>query len=330
MESGAVAAGSRWRGLGWAAGMVLMFGLYMPVAKYWLHGVAPLLSTGLLYLSSGTTLFAVRWVRWLSGHRIEPARRLVRSDMRALSLGVMCGSTASPLLLIGLEHSSGTVASLLGNLEGVFTVGIALLFGDRLGKLEAAGAAAILAGGIVLSFNTQGSAAAEWIGMAAIAASCLAWAIDNMTTLRLADRDPIALMSTKCFLAGLLSLGLAFAFGNPWPGRGGLIAGVAIGACMWAVSTICFALAMRHLGGARVGSVLSLAPFVGAVGSILGLGEGVTVAVIASGALMAIGAYLMAHGHLGGGEWRRQVPQATLHESKIPSVTHNGPFTKVG
>ncbi len=293
-----VSGGSRWRGLAYGLAVVLLFGLYTPVAKYWLHDISPLVSSGILYLSAGLTLALVQSVRWLAGRPTPRHQRLGRKDAPILSLGILCGCIASPLLLAGLGHVSGTVASLLANLEGVFTIAIALLLGDTLRRLEVAGAAAILAGGIVLSFNSQGGPGTEWIGIVAIAASCLAWAIDSTTTQKLSQRDPLDLMATKCLLAGPLSFGMALVAGHPMPPLEGAVAAAVIGAAGWAASMVCFALAMRHLGAAKVGGMLTLSPFAGAVGSILGLGEPITLAIVAAGAMMALGAYLLAHGHL--------------------------------
>ncbi len=277
---------------------MVLFGLYTPVAKHWLHGISPLISTGIMYVSAGLTLLAVVGVRRATAGPLAPQGRLLPADAPVLALGIACGCLASPLLLLGLAHVSGTVGALLSNLEGVFTLCIALMLGDTLKRVEVAGAAAILVGGMALSFNSQGGPSTQWIGLAAIATSCFAWAIDNTTTQRLSGRDPLVLMATKCLLAGPLCLGMALAAGHALPGADGALAAAAIGAGGWAASMVCFVLAMRHLGAAKVGSLLALSPFVGAVGSIVGLGERPTLPILVAGALMALGAYLLAHGHL--------------------------------
>lgn len=154
------------------------------------------------------------------------------------------------------------------------------------------------AGGVALSFNSQGGNATQLLGILAIVGSCLAWALDNLTTQRLSERDPFSLMATKCMLVGPLGLALALASGHAPPARAGLIAAIAIGVFAWAGSMVCFALAMRHLGAAKVGSLLALSPFAGAIGSIVGLAERPTLAIGVAGLLMAIGAFCLARGHL--------------------------------
>lgn len=296
----------RWQGLAFGLATVMLFGLYTPVAKFWLKDVSPLVATALLYLSAGVSLLAVLGIRRLAPGKATSGQGLRPADLPTLGLGVLCGCVASPLMLLGLSNVSGTVGALLCNLEGVFTLAIALLLGERLKRLELAGAAAILAGGVTLSFDSQGGQT-QFIGIVAVVGSCLAWAIDNMTTQRLSGRDPLALMATKCMLAGTATLAVALAAGHPLPGPAGLQAAIAIGSAGWAASMICFVMAMRHLGAAKVGSMLALSPFAGAIGSIVGLGEQPTAAVVAAGVLMAIGAYWLAHGHLTG-------------ESPVPAV----------
>lgn len=289
--------GPRWQGLAFGLVTILSFGLYTPVAKHWLQGISPVVSTGILYLSAGITLLVVLGLRRLVAGPANPDLRLRKADLPVLGLGVVLGCTASPLLLFGIANVSGMVGSLLCNLEGVFTVAIALLLGERLKRLELAGAAAILAGGVALSLNAEGGDS-RLLGMVAVAVSCLLWALDSMTTRRLSGRDSLALMATKCMVAGTLTLGVSLAAGLPLPGRDGLVAAIVIGAAGWAASMVCFVLAMRHLGAAKVGSMLALSPFAGAIGSIVGLGERPTAAIVTAGALMALGAYWLAHGHL--------------------------------
>jgi drug/metabolite transporter (DMT)-like permease len=277
---------------------VVAFGLYTPVAKAWLADIPPMVTTGLMYLSAGLTLLVVLGIRRAVAGPARPEHRLRPKDLPVMSLGVTLGLIASPLLLVGISEVSGMVGSLLCNLEAVFTVGIALLLGDRLKRLELAGAAAILAGGAALSYDFE-AGESQLIGVLAIAASCLFFAADSMTTRKLSGRDSLGLMTTKCLFAGSVGVGLAIASGQAMPDLNGLLVVAAIGVVVWAASMVCFVLAMRQLGAAKVGSMLAISPFIGAIASILGLGDRPTMAVAAAGVLMAIGAWWLAQGHLG-------------------------------
>ena len=60
----------------------------------------------------------------------------------------------------------------------------------------------------------------------------------------------------------------------------------------YGLSLTLFVLALRHLGTARTGACFSLAPFFGAVVSLVVLREAAGAGFIAAGILMAIGAWL--------------------------------------
>src|SRR6185437_12448557 len=99
---------------------------------------------------------------------------------------VAFGGVAGPLLLLyGLERTSATVASLLLNLEAVFTTAIAVLvFREWIGRRGLLALAVVVAG-CALSTWAAGGATRSWFGPVAVAAACASWAIDNNLTQRL-------------------------------------------------------------------------------------------------------------------------------------------------
>jgi hypothetical protein len=104
-------------------------------------------------------------------------------------------------------------------------MGLAVLaFGDDLGPRETVGAAAIVAGGVALGF-APGPRRSDALGVAAIAAACAAWALDNNLAQRLALRDPVSVAHAKTLAAGVISVALALASDDRLPRLG-----VALGA----------------------------------------------------------------------------------------------------
>jgi hypothetical protein len=65
-----------------------------------------------------------------------------------------------------------------------------------------------------------------------------------------------------------------------------------VGLLGYGASLALFVLALRHLGTARTGAYFSTAPFFGAAGAVLALGEPVTLQLAAAAALMAAGVWL--------------------------------------
>src|SRR4029077_5102967 len=127
--------------------------------------------------------------RWLGRASAEAPLR--RRDLPWLALVVLSGGVAGPvLLMLGLAATPASTASLLLNLEGLATMAIAwLMFKENVDHRLLAGAGAILAGAVLLSW--QGGPEGLGWGAAAIAGACLAWGIDNNLTRRLSAADPV-------------------------------------------------------------------------------------------------------------------------------------------
>jgi len=132
-----------------------LFGASTPLAKRLLgDGVDPGLLAGLLYLGSGLGLGVLTLAQRLSGapHAEAP---LTRRDLPWLALTVASGGVVGPLLLmIGLARTPASSAALLLNVEGLATMGIAwVVFRENVDRRLLAGAAAILAGALLLSWR---------------------------------------------------------------------------------------------------------------------------------------------------------------------------------
>lgn len=284
--------------MGATAGLAsaLLFGVSTPVAKLLLPSAGPFMMAGLLYLGSGLGLTLLGPAL---GRREAPLRR---SDVPALAALVAAGGVAGPVLLMfGLARLDGMTASLLGNLEAPFTIGLAIaFFGDSLSGREVAGAAAVVAGSILLAAPGGAGGAIHAWGAAAIAGACLGWAIDNNLSQRLALRDPVALVQVKSLAAGAVNVALALVAGEPFPRSWLLAAVLATGFLGYGVSIVLHIVAMRALGAARQAALFATAPFAGAVAAMPLLGERPSLREAAAGAAMAAGvvAILRArHGH---------------------------------
>jgi len=93
--------------------------------------------------------------------------------------------------MLGLARTDAASGSLLLNLEGLFTMGIAwLVFRENVDRRLLLGALAILGGAAILSWG--GRRVEVDTGAVLIAAACLAWGIDNNLTRKLSSADPVA------------------------------------------------------------------------------------------------------------------------------------------
>ena len=276
----------------YALASAALFGASTPLAKRLLPSVEPMLLAGLLYLGSGLGLAFWRNLgRRKTGNPDEA--RLSRRDAPCLAGAILCGGVVGPvLLMLGLAHTAASSASLLLNLEGVFTALLAwFVFKENFDRRIALGMAFITAGAAALSWSGRPEAGVPW-GALAIAGACLAWAADNNLTRNVSAADPVQIAMLKGLCAGAVNTALALAFGAKLPPIGTLAAIGVIGLFGYGVSLVLFVLALRHLGTARTGAYFALAPFLGALISVLVLDERMTTGFVIAGLLMTAGVWL--------------------------------------
>ncbi len=193
--------------------------------------------------------------------------------------------------MLGLARTSAASGSLMLNLEGLATMGVAwVVFRENVDRRLLLGAASILAGAFVLSWQGQGLRLDE--GGVLIGAACLAWGVDNNLTRKLSSADPVVIALIKGLVAGGVNLILALMLGARLPSFGAIGAALVVGFFGVGLSLVLFVLGLRHLGSARTGAYFSLAPFLGALIAIVLLGEPLTAQLIVAGALMAFGLWL--------------------------------------
>lgn len=276
------------RGVIQALGAAALFGVSTAIAKGLLATIGPQVLAGLLYLGSGGGLLVVWTTARLRGQRAETPLQV--SDLKWLSGAIVFGGMIGPvLLLLGLERTPASAASLLLNLEGIFTAAIAwTAFRENADRRIVTGMLAIVLGGALLSW--QG--ALSWggiLGPLAIVAATCAWGIDNNLTQKIAASDPVQIAMIKGLVAGSVNLALGIALGAGLPGGPRLLAALALGFFSYGVSLVLFILALRDLGTARTGAYFSLAPFIGALAAYLIWHDRLTPLVAAAAVLMVIG-----------------------------------------
>ncbi|HEX3836041.1 MAG TPA: EamA family transporter [Steroidobacteraceae bacterium] len=272
----------------------LLFGASTPLAKLLLHEISPLLLAGLLYAGSGVGLLLVLALRALrSGATANPLRLPGAADLVRWAGAILAGGVAAPvLLLLGLRQLGAAQAALLLNLESVLTALLAwFVFRENFDRRIAIGMAAIVLGGIVLSWAPAGTAGWSF-GALLVACACLCWALDNNLTRKIATHDALMIACVKGLVAGLVNLTLAQLRGAHWPALSAASAALAIGFLGYGVSLTLFVVALRQLGAARTGAYFSLAPFFGAALAIPLQGEPVSTALLVAAALMAVGVWL--------------------------------------
>jgi drug/metabolite transporter (DMT)-like permease len=132
-------------GIPLALASAVLFGASTPFAKLLLGSVDPWLMAGLLYLGAGVGLGVIHLSRGvLRLPAVEAPLR--RPDVPWLAAVILFGGVLGPLLLmLGLVRTDAAAASLLLNLEGLATMGIAwVVFRENVDRRLLLGAFAIL------------------------------------------------------------------------------------------------------------------------------------------------------------------------------------------
>lgn len=298
-----------WPGVPLAIGAAVLFGIATPVSKLLLGNINPWLLAGVLYLGAGLGLAALRLARRFAGVRSDEAP-LRQGDLKWLAGMVVTGGILGPaLLMTGLSQTTASNGALLLNLEGLFTMAIAwLVLRENVDRRLLLGAAAILAGALVLSFS--GGAIALDTGGPLVAAACLCWAIDNNLSRNLSAADPETIAMIKGLVAGITNIGLALVTGAGLPGAATLLAGGLLGFAAVGVSLVFFMRALRHLGTARTSAYFALAPFVGAILALTVLNEPLSLQLLVAGLLMGLGVWF----HLAERHDHEHLHEAMEHE----------------
>ena len=274
----------------------LLFGVSTPLAKVLVAQVPPVALAGLLYFGAGIGLLGLRLARGrLSAPGTPREAPIAGADWGWLAGAILAGGMIAPvLLMVGLQHTPGSTAALLLNLEGVFTALLAwFVFHENVDRRVATGFFLIAGAGVLLSWEGAPSGGFPF-GALAILAACLAWALDNNLTQRVSGSDPLQVAGLKGLVAG--SINLAFAFFTGWepPAMGVVLVTLCVGFLGYGLSLSLFVWALRHLGTARTGAYFSVAPFFGAATAMLILAERQGTLFWVAAALMAIGVWLHA------------------------------------
>jgi len=174
--------------------------------------VSPWLLAARLYLGSGIGLFLIRCLQRM------PAVSLARGERGWLAGAILSGGVIAPaLLMLGLQRTPASGASLLLNAEGVLTALLAwFVFHESFDRRVAFGMLAIVAGAVVLTWPGEARFAGSEAALLVLGA-CLAWAIDNNLTRKVSLADASFIAMSKGLAAGTTNLLLALVLDAAWP-----------------------------------------------------------------------------------------------------------------
>lgn len=273
-----------------------LYAISTPVSKVMLQLVPPTMVAAFLYLGAGIGVGAMMLVR---GKRTKAStvERLHRRDVPYAAAMVALDIIAPILMMYGLKTCSAANTSLLNNFEIVATAIIALLFfSEAVGRRLWMAIALVTVASILLSLDDSslGEALTFSSGSLLVLGATVCWGLENNCTRQIADRDPMQIVTIKGFGSGLGALAIAIAIGEHLPQWQHLAIILLLGYVAYGLSIYFYTYAQRTIGAAKTSTYYALAPFIGALLSIVMLGEPITLLFVIASAIMAAGCWIAA------------------------------------
>lgn len=261
-----------------------LFGISTPLVQRAGSGIGAFTTAALLY--AGAALLGA-----LLRQASEREAKLRRTDVPRLGAMALFGAVIGPVALAwGLQHTSGTSASLMLALEALFTALLArLLYHESMDRRVWTAMLLLLAGGVLLILDRGATGQAQLMGLMAVLLATASWGIDNTLSRGVAERDPGQIVLVKSSLGAPAAALVAIGWGEPMPHLWQILALMGIGATGYGLSLRLYLLAQRAFGAARTGSVFAFAPFIGAALAIALGDRGLSWGMAAGGFLMLAG-----------------------------------------
>jgi drug/metabolite transporter (DMT)-like permease len=217
-----------------------------------------------------------------------------RADVKWLAGAIISGGILAPIILmISLQNTTASTASLLLNFEGVGTTLLAwLFFKEAISRRAWLAIIVITLASIFLSTDFSGGFGLS-LGALGIILACVLWGADNNFTRNISGKDPLVIVAWKGLVAGTFSFILAWLLGNPFPSFITILGTLFLGFFSYGLSTLLFIRSMRGLGAARTSALYGTAPLAGVALSIFMFGEFPSFFFIIAAILMVGGALLL-------------------------------------
>jgi drug/metabolite transporter (DMT)-like permease len=274
----------------------VFFGASAPLSKLLLGGISPIFMAAFLYIGSGTGIALVKAFQRVRYPSKDIEARITKDDIKWLAGAIVAGGIAAPIvLMLSLQNTPASTASLLLNFEGVATTLIAMLvFKEAISRQAWMAILGITLASVFLSTDFRNGWGLS-LGALGIVLATTLWGVDNNFTRNISGKDPLAIVAWKGLVAGTFSFLLAFSLGNKLPALGSILGTLLLGFISYGLSTLFFIRSMRGLGAARTSALYGTAPLTGVILSIFIFGELPSFLFVIAMLLMLGGAYLLVN-----------------------------------
>ena len=277
------------RPIAYAVLAAVLYALSTPVSKILMSEISPSFLAGILYLGAGIGMIPIS----LSKRKNITFRRIGRTDLPYITGMVVLDIAAPVLLMIALSKTPAANISLINNFEIVATSLIAFfLFKEKISAKLCLGIALITLSCLLLSF--EGIESFSFSAYSAFAfLACIAWGFENNCTRKLSDCDPSKIVMIKGIGSGTGAIFVSFILREEYCFSFYIFIAFVLGFAAYGLSVFLYISAQRSLGAAKTSSYYAVAPFIGALLSILLLRELPAISFYAAFVIMIFGMILV-------------------------------------
>lgn len=274
----------------WAILAAALYAISSPVSKLLLQHVPPTMMAALLYLGAGIGMSFIAIIRIKNG-RVDDEMKLTKKEL-PFTLGMILLDILAPIfLMIGLLSTTPATVSLLNNFEIVATSLIALMiFKELIPKRLWLAIIFITLASVLLSVEDFGDLTFSKGSLLVLLAS-ICWGLENNITRTLSVKDPMQVVILKGFGSGTGSLLISLFIGDTAVKLPYLLLTLLLGFVAYGLSIYLYVYAQRYLGAAKTSAYYAIAPFIGALLSLLIFQELPTPYFLLAVAIMIIGTY---------------------------------------
>ncbi len=273
---------------------ILAAGLYAinsPLSKLLLDFMPSTLMAGFLYVGAGLGMGIIAFIR--KARKTEKIESKLTKKELPYTIAMILLDIAAPIcLLLGLKSVSAENASLLNNFEIVATAIIALMiFREKISTRLWIGILFVTLSCALLSIEDVSSFQFS-IGSLFIILAGVCWGFENNCTRKISSKDPLQIVLLKGIFSGLSSIIIGLCFGERITAVWSIFAVLGVGFVAYGLSIFFYVHAQRLLGAARTSAYYAIAPFIGALLSLIIFQTIPNYTFFISLGLMIVGAWL--------------------------------------
>ncbi|MBE5733313.1 MAG: DMT family transporter [Clostridiales bacterium] len=276
---------------------ILAAGLYAinsPLSKLLLDFMPSTLMAGFLYVGAGLGMGVIALIRKLNKAE-KTESRLTKKELPYTIAMIVLDIVAPICLLFGLKSVSAENASLLNNFEIVATAIIALMiFKEKISPRLWIGILFVTLSCALLSIEDLSSFKFSFGSLFIILAG-VCWGFENNCTRKISSKDPLQIVLLKGIFSGIGSIIIGLCIGEKITVVWSIFAVLGVGFIAYGLSIFFYVHAQRLLGAARTSAYYAIAPFIGALLSLIIFQTLPYYTFFIALALMIIGAWLCSN-----------------------------------